>query len=183
MSADKEKAMPARGGLAWVVGVGPSRGLGAAVARRFAREGLPVALTGRSPEVLQTIVYEIEALGGQAMARPGDVSVEAEILDILRGLERMGPVEAAVYNAGNAIWGHPLDTKTEDFEAVWRVGCLGGFVFGREVARVMLQRGRGTLLFTGASAALRGKAAFAAFAAAKAGLRVVSQSCPYVESF
>jgi NAD(P)-dependent dehydrogenase (short-subunit alcohol dehydrogenase family) len=176
MNTGRNEGIPVREGMVWVVGVGASRGLGAAVARRFARERLTVVVTGRSPENLQIVVSEIEAFGGRAIARPGDISKEADVLDILGGLERIGPVEIGVYNAGNAIWGPPLDTKAEDFEAVWRVGCLGGFIFGREVARVMLQRGRGTMLFTGASASLRGKAAFAAFAAAKAGLRVVTQS-------
>jgi NAD(P)-dependent dehydrogenase (short-subunit alcohol dehydrogenase family) len=93
------------------------------------------------------------------------------MVDILDRLESIGPVEVGVYNAGNAIWGPPLETKTADFEVVWRVGCLGGFIFGREVARRMLPRGYGTIICSGASAALRGRAAFAAFAAAKAGLR------------
>ena len=96
------------------------------------------------------------------------------MVDILDRLESIGPVEVGVYNAGNAIWGPPLETKTADFEAMWRVGCLGGFIFGREAARRMLPRGHGTIIYAGASAALRGRAAFAAFAAAKAGLRMVS---------
>jgi NAD(P)-dependent dehydrogenase (short-subunit alcohol dehydrogenase family) len=162
--------------IAWVVGVGASRGLGAAAARRFAREGFALAVTGRSPEALAIIADEISTAGGHAIAAVGDVQDETGIIAILDRLENIGSVEVGVYNAGNAIWGPPLETSSADFEAVWRVGCLGGFVFGREVARRMLPRGRGTILFTGASAALRGKAAFAAFAAAKAGLRMVSQS-------
>jgi NAD(P)-dependent dehydrogenase (short-subunit alcohol dehydrogenase family) len=162
--------------VAWVVGVGASRGLGAAVARRFAHEGFTVAVTGRSPAALSIIVDEISAAGGNAIAAAGDAQHEAEMIETLDRLEKIGPVEVGIYNAGNAIWGAPLQTSSADFEAVWRVGCLGGFVFGREVARRMVPRGRGTILFTGASAALRGKAAFAAFAAAKAGLRMVSQS-------
>jgi hypothetical protein len=106
----------------------------------------------------------------------GDAQQESEVVDILDRLESIGPVEVGVYNAGNAIWGPPLETKTTDFEAMWRVGCLGGFIFGREVARRMLPRGYGTIIYSGASAALRGRAAFAAFAAAEAGLRMVSQS-------
>jgi NAD(P)-dependent dehydrogenase (short-subunit alcohol dehydrogenase family) len=176
MLLGENESMIVRNGLAWVVGVGAGRGTGAATARRFAREGLTVAVTGRSPDKLQTLVGEIEASGGSGIALPGDMTEEADVLDILARLERIGPVEIGIYNAGNAIWGPPLDTKTADFEAVWRVGCLGGFMFGREVARSMLQRGQGTILFTGASASLRGKAAFAAFASAKAGLRSVSQS-------
>src|ERR1700754_4287409 len=165
-----------RDGLAWIVGVGASRGTGAALARRFAAEGLTVAITGRSHDSVEIIVREIETAGGRAIAAPGDVSKESDVLAILKHLETIGPIEAGIYNAGNAVWGPPLETTTADFESVWRVGCLGGFMFGREVARSMLPRGRGTILFTGASASLRGKAAFAGFAAAKAGLRAVSQS-------
>jgi NAD(P)-dependent dehydrogenase (short-subunit alcohol dehydrogenase family) len=162
--------------IAWVVGVGASRGLGAASARRFAREGYKVAVTGRSPDALQVIVDEIVAAGGYAIAAPGDAQQEAGMVDILDRPESVGPVEVGVYNAGNAIWGPPLETKPADFEAMWRVGCLGGFIFGREVARRMLPRGYGTIIYSAASAALRGRPAFAAFAAAKAGLRIVSQS-------
>jgi NAD(P)-dependent dehydrogenase (short-subunit alcohol dehydrogenase family) len=168
--------MIAEKSVAWVVGVGASRGLGAAVARCFANKGFCVAVTGRSPASLAAVVEEIVAAGGQAVAAPGDARDEAAMIAILERLEATGPVEVGIYNAGNAIWGPPLETSTADFEAIWRVGCFGGFVFGREVARRMLPRGRGTILFSGASAALRGKAAFAAFAAAKAGLRMVSQS-------
>jgi NAD(P)-dependent dehydrogenase (short-subunit alcohol dehydrogenase family) len=165
-----------RNGLAWIAGVGASRGTGAALARRFATEGLTVAITGRSHDNVSSIVREIETAGGRAIAAPGDVSRESDVLAILKQLEAISPIEVGIYNAGNAVWGPPLEATTADFESVWRVGCLGGFMFGREVARAMLPRGRGSILFTGASASLRGKAAFAAFAAAKAGLRMVSQS-------
>lgn len=162
--------------IAWVVGVGASRGLGAATARCFARRGFKVAVTGRSPRSLAIVVDEIAAAGGQAVACPGDARDESSLTGILERLESTGPVEVGIYNAGNAIWGPVLETSSADFEEVWRVGCFGGFVFGREVARRMLQRGRGTILFTGATAALRGRATFTAFSAAKAGLRMVSQS-------
>jgi NAD(P)-dependent dehydrogenase (short-subunit alcohol dehydrogenase family) len=163
-------------GIAWVVGVGASRGLGAAAARRFARSGFTVAVTGRSPEALEAIVTEIKAAGGQAIAATGDAQDEASMIALLHKLEEMGPVEAGIYNAGNAAWGPPLQMRTADFEAVWRVGCLGGFIFGRELGGLMQRRGRGTIIYSGASASLRGKAAFAGFAAAKAGLRMVSQA-------
>jgi NAD(P)-dependent dehydrogenase (short-subunit alcohol dehydrogenase family) len=123
--------------IAWVVGVAASRGLGAASARRFAREGLTVAVTGRSPDDLKVIVDEIVTAGGHAIAAAGDAQQEAGMVDILHRLESIGPVEVGVYNAGNAIWAPPLETETADFEAIWRVGCLGGFIFGREVARRM----------------------------------------------
>jgi NAD(P)-dependent dehydrogenase (short-subunit alcohol dehydrogenase family) len=174
--SSNQKDNVVRNGLAWIVGVGASHGTGAALARRFATEGLTVVVTGRSDDSVKIIVREIETAGGRAIAAPGDVSKEDDVLAILKHIETIGPIEVGIYNAGNAVWGSPLESTTADFESMWRVGCLGGFIFGREVARSMLSRGRGTILFTGASASLRGKAAFAAFAAAKAGLRIVSQS-------
>jgi NAD(P)-dependent dehydrogenase (short-subunit alcohol dehydrogenase family) len=176
MSATYDPTVSSRKAIAWVIGVGASRGTGAAVARRFAREGFMVAVTGRSAGSVQAVADEIKAEGGHTIEAVGDAQDEAGMLENLRRLEAIAPVEVGIYNAGNAIWGPPLSTQSADFEAMWRVGCLGGFVFGREVARAMLHRGRGTIIFTGASASLRGKAAFAAFAAAKAGLRIVSQS-------
>jgi NAD(P)-dependent dehydrogenase (short-subunit alcohol dehydrogenase family) len=176
MSATHDVTVIPGKAVAWVIGVGASRGTGAAVARRFAREGFTVAVTGRSAGSVRAIADEIKADGGRVVEAVGDAQDEAAMLGILGRLETIGPVEVGIYNAGNAIWGPPLSTPSADFEAMWRVGCLGGFIFGRELARVMLHRGRGTIIFTGASASLRGKAAFAAFAAAKAGLRVVSQS-------
>ncbi|HEY3599884.1 MAG TPA: SDR family NAD(P)-dependent oxidoreductase [Paraburkholderia sp.] len=162
--------------VAWIVGVGAVHGTGAAIAQRFAREGFTAVVTGRSPQRLEAVVRTIEAAGGKAIAAPGDAGKERDLLDILARIETIGPLEAGVYNAGNAKWAPTLELDSAMFEEVWRVGCLGGFVFGREVARSMLSRGRGTILYTGATASLRGKPRFAAFAAAKAGLRMVSQS-------
>ena len=163
-------------GFAWVVGVGASAGLGAALARRFARGGLTAVVTGRTQAQLDTVAHEIEAAGGKAMAASGDVTSETDLRRILDSIESAGPLEAAIFNAGNNAWKPTLEIDAAMFEGLWRVGCLGGFLFGRETARVMLPRGRGTLLFTGASASLRGRPQFTAFAAAKAGLRAVSQS-------
>jgi NAD(P)-dependent dehydrogenase (short-subunit alcohol dehydrogenase family) len=164
------------GNVAWVVGVGAVLGTGAAIAKRFAKEGLIVAVTGRSIDALERVVREIEADGGEAVAMPGDATREEDTLSILNRVEAIGPLEVGVYNAGNAQWAPTLEFSSARFEEVWRVGCLGGFMFGREVARVMQPRKTGTILFTGATASLRGKPSFAAFSAAKAGLRMVSQS-------
>lgn len=163
-------------GFAWVVGVGASAGLGAAIARRFAAGGLTAVVTGRTKAQLDKVVAEIEAAGGRAIAAPGDVTQEADLIAIRDRIEAQGPLEAAIFNAGNNRWKPTLEMETEFFEEIWRVGCLGGFIFGREAARPMVARGRGSLLFTGASASLRGKPQFTAFAAAKAALRSVSQS-------
>lgn len=121
MPVDDVGSATVRTGVAWVVGVGAGRGTGAAVARRFAREGLTVAVTGRSSESLRAVVVEIEAAGGHAIEALGDAQKEADLLAILARLETIGPVEVGVYNAGNAIWGPPLDVQSADFESVWRV--------------------------------------------------------------
>jgi NAD(P)-dependent dehydrogenase (short-subunit alcohol dehydrogenase family) len=162
--------------LAWVAGVGALQGAGAAIARRFAKEGMTAVVTGRSPERLADVVHAIEQAGGRALAAPGDVTRERDLLDILARIDRLGTLEVGVYNAGNSHGAPALELDSAAFEAAWRVCCFGGFVFGREVIRSMQPRGRGTLLFTGATASLRGRPRYAAFAAAKAGLRMVSQS-------
>ena len=163
-------------GFAWVVGVGASAGLGAAIARRFAAGGLTVVVTGRTKAQLDTVVAEIEAAGGRGIAAPGNVTQETNLIAIRDRIEAQGPLEAAIFNAGNNRWKPTLEMETEFFEEIWRVGCLGGFIFGREAAKPMVARGRGSLLFTGASASLRGKPQFTAFAAAKAALRSTAQS-------
>jgi NAD(P)-dependent dehydrogenase (short-subunit alcohol dehydrogenase family) len=162
--------------IAWIAGVGALQGTGAAVAQRFAKEGFTVVVTGRSPERLAELVRAIEKAGGSALAAPGDVTSERDLLDILARIEGLGTLEVGVYNAGNSHGAPALELNSAAFENAWRVCCFGGFVFGREVIRSMQKRGRGTLLFTGATASLRGRPRFAAFAAAKAGLRMVSQS-------
>jgi NAD(P)-dependent dehydrogenase (short-subunit alcohol dehydrogenase family) len=162
--------------LAWIAGVGASAGLGAALARRFAREGLRVAVTGRSRERLDAIVDEIRRAGGQAFALPGDVTRESELADIARQLTESGTLEVAIFNAAGATRAPTLELSAEQFEAAWRVTTLGGFLFARAALPSLLAGGRGSLLFTGATASLRGRPPFAAFASAKAGLRSLAQS-------
>jgi NAD(P)-dependent dehydrogenase (short-subunit alcohol dehydrogenase family) len=162
--------------VAWIAGVGASAGLGAALARRFALEGLTVAVTGRTAARLDAVVAEIRAAGGQAIALPGDVTSETELASLAARVRETGALEVAVFNAGNASRAPSLDLTAEQFETAWRVGTLGGFLFGKEAAKALLAAGGGTLLFTGATASLRGRPPFAAFASAKAGLRSLSQS-------
>jgi NAD(P)-dependent dehydrogenase (short-subunit alcohol dehydrogenase family) len=164
------------GRIAWIVGVGSVQGAGAAIAKRFAQRGFTVVVTGRSPDRLARVVEHIEASGAKALAAPGDATREDQLLDILNRIEGLGSLDVGIYNAGNAVWGPTLELNNAVFEDAWRVCCLGGFMFAREVAKSMLRRGHGTILFTGATASLRGKPQFAAFASAKAGLRMVSQS-------
>ena len=161
---------------ALVVGVGASHGLGAAAARRFAREGLYVFVAGRTKAKLDQVVEEIKQAGGMAEALIGDASSETDAARFVNSAESKAPLTLVLHNAGTNRRDSILELKREDFEQLWREHCLGGFLIGRESAKHMVPRGRGTILFTGASGSLRGKAMFAAFAAAKAGLRAVSQS-------
>ena len=143
-------------GIALIGGAG--EGLGAALGRRFAKGGLDVVLCSRT------------------QGERADLREESEVVDLFNRVEKRGPVEVAIFNAG-ANWRGPIaDTPADIFEKVWRLACYAGFLFGREAARRMLARGKGTILFTGATASMRGAAQFAAFAAAKGGLRQVAQS-------
>jgi NAD(P)-dependent dehydrogenase (short-subunit alcohol dehydrogenase family) len=163
--------------LAWIAGVGASAGLGAAVARRFAREGYVVVLTGRSGDRLRAIAGEISAAGGQAFALPGDVSHAEEVAELGSAVEALGTLNVAVFNAGNAVRGTPLEITPDQFESTWRSSAYAGFLFAREAIGRLLTAGGGSLLFTGATASLRGRGPFVAFASAKAGLRSIAQSC------
>jgi NAD(P)-dependent dehydrogenase (short-subunit alcohol dehydrogenase family) len=161
--------------VAVVAGVG--EGLGYALARRFAQAGYNVALAARSADRLARLAGEIREAGGRAFAAPTDVREEQEVRALFDALEsEHGPVEVAVYNAGANFRASILDTPADMFEKVWRLGCYAGFLFGREAARRMTPRGKGTILFTGATASMRGASHFAAFAAAKGALRAVAQS-------
>jgi NAD(P)-dependent dehydrogenase (short-subunit alcohol dehydrogenase family) len=162
--------------VAWIAGVGASRGLGAAVAKRFASGGLIVALTGRNAERVRAIAAEIAAAGGQARAVPGDVSSPSDVERMVAEVQGFGPLRAAIFNAGNAVRGTPLELTPEQFESTWRGSTYAGFVFARAALRGLLAAGGGSLLFTGATASVRGRGPFVAFAAAKAALRSVAQS-------
>jgi NAD(P)-dependent dehydrogenase (short-subunit alcohol dehydrogenase family) len=162
--------------IALVVGVGASAGLGAALARRFAREELRVFVAGRTREKVEAVASELNAAGCMARALVGDASEEADVARFVETAERDGPIEIAVHNAGSNFPASILEMEKKLFEGLWREHALGGFLVGREVARRMVKRKRGTIIFSGASASLRGKANFAAFAGAKAALRMLSQS-------
>jgi len=159
-----------------IIGVGPEKGLGACLGKYAAREGLHVFLAGRTPEKLLDVCSAIEAEGGRASPFQADTTNEKQVAALIREAEATGPVDLAIYNAGNNYHGDFLGMSVEFFEKAWRVGTLGGFIFAREALKVMSPREKGTLIFTGASASMRGKPYFAAFTAAKAGLRALSQS-------
>ena len=159
-----------------VMGVGPVAGLGAELALRFARAGLAVFVAGRSADKLAVVAQAIRAAGGQATAVVTDATLEAEVVALFAQAAAVGRIECAIYNAGNNTPGRIEDMTAEYFEASWRIGCFGGFLFAREAARQMRPHGTGTVLFTGASASLRGRPNFGAFNAAKAGLRTLAQA-------
>lgn len=162
--------------VVWITGVGAVAGLGAALARRFADGGYQVAVSGRSPDKLQAVVDDIQQRGGRAIALPGDAGNEADILADIQRVKALGPLKVAIFNVGNSVAAPTLELTAELFEQTWRASTLGGFLFAREATRALLDNGGGTLLFTGATASLRGKPPYAAFAAAKAGLRSLSQT-------
>jgi NAD(P)-dependent dehydrogenase (short-subunit alcohol dehydrogenase family) len=165
-------------GVAVVIGVGAARGLGATLCARFARERLHVLVAGRTAERVESVAAALRASGGAATAVPTDATSEGDVLRLFERADALAPgrLELVAFNAGNNAMKDFLEMEASFFEAVWRVACLGGFLAGREAARRMVQQGRGTLLFTGASASLRGRPPFGAFAAAKAGLRSVAQT-------
>jgi NAD(P)-dependent dehydrogenase (short-subunit alcohol dehydrogenase family) len=157
-----------------VIGVGPDRGLGAQLCRRFAAEGLHVLVAGRTQEKLDAVVESIRGDGGSAEALVSDATSESDTRDLFG---RAGDgLTLAIYNAGNNTPGRIEDMEADYFERSWRVCCFGGFLFGREAVRRMKPQGGGTLLFTGASASLRGRAHFGAFNSSKAALRTLAQA-------
>jgi NAD(P)-dependent dehydrogenase (short-subunit alcohol dehydrogenase family) len=164
-----------------VIGVGAERGIGGAVCRRFAREGYHVLVAGRTPEKITRLAEAVRAAGHSAEPVKTDVTSEGDVLALFDRAMAPGagrePASAVVFNS--ASLNIPFDFRelsAEQFEETWRQNCFAGFLVGREAARRLVPLGRGTVIFTGASASLRGRAGFAQFAAAKAGLRMVAQS-------
>ena len=145
--------------------------------RRFAREGYIACVTRRSADKLAPLVDRIRAEGGQAHGFASDARQEGEVAALVSRIEQeIAPIEVAVFNIGANVRFGILDTTERVYRKVWEMGALAGFLVGREAARVMLPRGRGTILFTGATASLRGSAGFSAFAGAKHALRSLAQS-------
>ncbi len=161
-----------------VIGVGPEAGLGAALCKRFAREGHHVFVAGRTKQQLEGLAESIVAAGGKATAVTADATHEADVLRLFDSVDAAsgGPLDLVVYNAGNNQWGSLREMDAQLFERVWRVCCLGGFLVGTEAARRMLPNGAGTILFTGATASIRGRPPFGAFASAKSALRSLAQT-------
>lgn len=157
--------------------IGAGDATGGAVARRFAKGGYVACVTRRSAEKLQPLITEIKAAGGEARGFGSDARDEAQVIDLFSTVEReVGPVEVLVFNIGANV-NFPIAEMTERvYRKVWEMAAFAGFLTGREAARVMTPRGRGTIIFTGATASLRGGPGFAAFAGAKFALRALAQS-------
>ena len=162
-------------GTAIIVGVGG--GLGAALVRRFAKGGMAVVASARGSETIDGLARQVEATGGRALALPADAADEAQVAHLFAATEgAFGPPDLVVYNAGAYRPKSILETTAQDVEECFRIGCLGGFLVGREAARRMAGRGSGTVIFTGATASLRGGARFFNLAVGKFGLRALAQS-------
>ncbi len=164
---------------ALITGVGPEQGLGAALCRKAAQKGLHVFVSGRTQEKIDAVVQSIEATGGKATAIRTDVTKQEDMNHLAATIQEYGrPLELAIYNAGNNRPEAFLDVTPEIFEEMWRVICYGGFLFAQALVPLMLAypEHRHSLLFTGASGSLRGRANFAAFASGKGALRMMVQS-------
>lgn len=158
-----------------IVGVGP--GLGRALAMRFARGGLSVGLLARGEQALADVRAEVEAAGARAGSYACDTTDDASVRDAFAKLgAELGAPDLLVYNAGAFEVASVLDIKPADLERTWRTNCLGGLIASQAVLPAMLRAGRGTILFSGATASLRGSARFAHLAVGKFGLRALAQS-------
>jgi len=161
--------------VALVIGAGVATG--GAAARRFAREGFTACVTRRTAEKLAPLVERIERDGGKARAFGSDARKEDEMVALIDTIEReVGPIEVAVFNVGGNVRCPIREMTARVYFKTWEMACFAGFLMGREVAKVMVPRGHGTIIFTGATASVRGGAGFAAFAGAKHALRALAQS-------
>ena len=162
-------------GVALLVGAGDA--IGAAVARRFAEGGYSVCIARRDAAKSDAVVAEIRAKGQKAQAYSIDARKEEDVVGLFAQVERdVGPIEVCLFNAGSNV-NRPLTEISADlFHKAWELACFAGFLVGREAAKHMRTRGAGTILFTGATASMRGGKGFAAFASAKFGLRALAQS-------
>jgi NAD(P)-dependent dehydrogenase (short-subunit alcohol dehydrogenase family) len=161
--------------VALVIGAGDATG--GAIAKRFAAGGYTACVTRREADKLVPLVEAIEAAGGKAHGFGSDARKEEEVVALVEQIERdIGPIEVLVFNIGANVPCSILEETARKYFKIWEMACFGGFLNGREVAKRMVTRGRGTILFTGATAGLRGSANFAAFAGAKHALRALAQS-------
>ncbi|WP_434653106.1 SDR family oxidoreductase [Pseudomonas sp. R3-56] len=160
-----------------VLVVGAGDATGGAIARRFAREGFAACVTRRNADKLEALVDEIRTQGGEAHGFACDARKEDDVIALIEQIEeQVGPIEAFVFNIGANVPCSILEETARKYFKIWEMACFSGFLNAREVARRMVKRQRGTILFTGATAGLRGASGFAAFAGAKHGIRALAQS-------
>ncbi|ROM62368.1 glucose 1-dehydrogenase [Pseudomonas brassicacearum] len=160
-----------------VLVVGAGDATGGAIAKRFAQEGFIACVTRRSADKLESLVDEIRAQGGEAHGFACDARKEDDVIALVEQIEnQIGPIEAFVFNIGANVPCSILEETARKYFKIWEMACFSGFLNAREVAKRMVKRQRGTILFTGATAGLRGASGFAAFAGAKHGIRALAQS-------
>jgi short-subunit dehydrogenase len=160
---------------ALIIGAGDATG--GAIAKKFASQGLIACAVRRSADKLQPLVEEIKAAGGEAYGFAADARKEEDVIKLVDDIERdIAPIEVMVFNIGANVPCSILDETARKYFKIWEMACFSGFLVGREVARRMVTRGHGTIIYTGATAGLRGSANFAAFAGAKHALRALAQS-------
>ncbi|WP_158815064.1 SDR family oxidoreductase [Methylocapsa sp. S129] len=160
---------------ALIIGAGDATG--GAIARRFAREGLIACVVRRHEDKLAPLVAQIVADGGRARAFGVDARDEDSVIALFETIERdVAPLDIVVFNIGANVNFPIRDTTARVYRKVWEMACFAGFLTGREAARKMTPRQSGTIIFTGASASLRGRSGFAAFSGAKHALRGLAQS-------
>jgi NAD(P)-dependent dehydrogenase (short-subunit alcohol dehydrogenase family) len=161
--------------VALIIGAGDA--IGSAIARQFSQRGLTVCVNRRSQQKLQPLLDEITATGGQAFGFACDARKEDATESLFKHIEdTIGEIDVVIFNVGANVPMGILETDSRKFFKIWEMACFAGFINGREAARHMTKRNRGTILFTGATASVRGSAGFAAFASAKHGLRALAQS-------
>ncbi len=159
--------MEHRNATAAVIGAGDY--IGGAIAKKFAAEGFTVFAGRRQGDKLAPLVAEVEASGGRISARSLDARKEDDLTAFLNDADKHAPLEVCIFNIGANVNFSLLETTDRVFRKVWEMACYSGFVAGREAARLMVPRGRGSIFFTGATASLRGGIGYTAFAAAKFG--------------
>ena len=160
--------------IALIIGAGDH--LGSAIARRFAKEGFHIIATRRRGD-LDTLVKDVQTLGADATALHSDARDEQQVIELIEKIEsELGPIQVTVFNVGGNVRFGITETSTQVYRKVWEMCALAGFLVGREVAKKMLPRQQGTILFTRASASLRGNSGFAAFSGGKHALRALAQS-------
>ncbi len=160
-----------------VLVVGAGDATGGAIAKRFAQEGFVACVTRRSADKLEPLVNGIRAEGGEAHGFACDARKEDDVIALIEQIEnQIGPIEAFVFNIGANVPCSILEETARKYFKIWEMACFSGFLNAREVAKRMVKRQRGTILFTGATAGLRGASGFAAFAGAKHGIRALAQS-------